>query len=431
MVKNLSNEEKGTFKLHMTYSFFEGIITGVLALNEFVLVKSLHGSNYQIGFLFQFQVIVLLFSIFFNEFLRQTIRKKRLIRVVGILTHLPLLLFFLFPKNTNIENFPVIYHYLFLSIFLIYYMARPIIYPTINLFLKNTYTHQNFGKLYGYATTLNKIVILVSTFLFGLVLDFDQSSFRFIYPGLAVLGIISIILLSKIRFKEADNFEPVKQKYIQSINNSFQRMVEIIKSNIPYRDFEIGFMFYGFAWMSTSAVITIFLGDKLGLNYSTIAFYKNSYNILAIILLPYFSKLIGDIDPRKFAVITFAALLLFIFFMALTEYYDTNFEVLGITIYYSLIISYLFYGIFAATMALLWYIGSAYFCPKEEAGDYQSVHLTLTGARGVFAPLVGVFFYELIGFTGTFALAIVSLFIGILLMFYSMKYRKDVDQYIY
>jgi Major Facilitator Superfamily len=430
MVMNLSQNEKGTFRLHMTYSFFEGIITGILALNEFVLIKSLHGSNYQIGFLFQFQVIVLLFSIFFNEFLRQTVRKKRLIKVVGILTHLPLLLFFIFPKDTEIENFPIIFHYLFLSIFLVYYMARPIIYPTINLFLKNTYTHQNFGKLYGYATTLNKIIILVSTFLFGLVLDFDHTAFRYVYPGMAVIGIISLILLSQIRFKEAEDTEIKKQKYIDSIKGSYRRMVHIIKTNIPYRDFEIGFMFYGFAWMSTSAVITIFFEKALDLNYSSIAFYKNSYNILAIILLPYFSRLIGSIDPRKFAVITFMALLLFIFFMGLTEYFQGNTEIFGIKIYYSLIASYFFYGIFAATMALLWFIGSAYFCKKEKAGDYQSVHLTLTGARGVFAPLIGVFFYELIGFTGTFALAIFSLFLGIILMFYSIHFRKDVNQYI-
>ena len=203
-------------------------------------------------------------------------------------------------------------------------------------------------------------------------------------------------------------------------------MVLILKGNKPYRDFEISFMFYGFAWMATAAVITIFFEKVLHLNYSSIALYKNAYNTLAILLLPYFGKLIGKIDPRKYAIYTFGFMLLHLFFLGLTEYYNIYFEIWGLKIYYSLIASYIFYGLFAATMALLWYIGSAYFCKNEEVSDYQSVHLTLTGFRGIFAPLVGIFFYELFGFTGVFLLGIVSLAIAILIMLLSMK-RKGLE----
>jgi hypothetical protein len=97
--------------------------------------------------------------------------------------------------------------------------------------------------------------------------------------------------------------------------------------------------------------------------------------------------------------------------------------VFGIRIYYMLVISFIFYGIFAATMALLWFIGSAYFCRPEEADDYQSVHLSLTGVRSLFAPLFGVFFYELIGFAGTFILTMFTLLIAMALMRWS--YRRD------
>ena len=95
----------------------------------------------------------------------------------------------------------------------------------------------------------------------------------------------------------------------------------------------------------------------------------------------------------------------------------------GLDLYLMLGFAYLSYGVFAATMALLWFIGSAYFCKTEEAGDYQSVHLFLTAARASVAPLFGVFFYELVGFTWTFLLAITSLLGGIGLMVWS--YRRD------
>ena len=97
------------------------------------------------------------------------------------------------------------------------------------------------------------------------------------------------------------------------------------------------------------------------------------------------------------------------------------FEFLGITVYYTLILYIIFHGIFAATMVLIWNIGSAYFCKPEEAGTYQSLHLSLTGARAVFAPLLGVLFYEMFGFTVTFSIAIVSLLIAMWLMRWSYK----------
>jgi len=52
-------------------------------------------------------------------------------------------------------------HYLFLGIFLFYYLAQPIVYPIINDILKNNYTHSHFGRLYSYAATTQKIVIIV------------------------------------------------------------------------------------------------------------------------------------------------------------------------------------------------------------------------------------------------------------------------------
>lgn len=187
----------------------------------------------------------------------------------------------------------------------------------------------------------------------------------------------------------------------------------------------MGFMFYGFSFMITVTVITIFLERALHLNYSSVAFYKNGYNVLAIILLPYTGKLLGKIDPRQFAVITFGSLTLFILFMMLTEYYPGHRLILGIEVYPMLVIAYIFYGIFAATMALLWFIGSAYFCKPDEAGDYQSVHLSLTGVRAMFAPLLGVLFYELFGFTITFLVAIGSLLVGIGIMFWSFRKEKS------
>ncbi len=417
-----SEKEKKAFYLHLIYSVLDGIILGVLALNEFVLIKELKGSPYQIGILFQFTTVVLLFSIPFNEFIKRKVNKTKFLRLIAILTRAPLLLLFLFPKSISAQTDELFYQILFLVIFLIYYSTNPLIFPMINGYLKNSYKHENFSKLYGYASTANKIIMLAATFLFGLLLDFKSYSYTFVYPFLALLGIASIYILTQIKYQA-----PVIQKtgsILISLKKVQKNLISIIKTNKPFRDFEIGFMFYGFAWLVSIAVIAMFLKNELKLSYSGIAFYKNFYTTVSIILTPFFGKLMGKVSPRKFAVYTFLMMLFYLLFMGLTQVFPAYVEIFNIKIYWSLLISFLSYGIFGAMMGILWYIGSAYFSKDKDAADYQSIHLSLTGFRGAFAPLVGIFFYKYLDYSGVFMIGIFSLLIAISSQIISLRRHK-------
>ncbi len=420
-LKNISISEKRTFFFHSIYSTIDGILYGILALNEFVLLKSLKGSEYQVGFLFQLPVIVLLFSIFFNELIKRTRHKKSFLNIFVIITRLPLLLILLFPSN--IQDVKIYHQYSFLLILLIYYFSSPIILPMINLFLKQSYTHENFGKYYGLSTSISKIAALISTFLAGFILDINQYFFRYLYLFMAIAGIISIFILTRIDYQ--NRIPVIKRTLYKSAVDSLKKFKEILTTNKPFLHFQIGFMLYGLAYMGTSGVISIFLNNELGLNYSSLAFYKNGCNTINFLLLPFFGKLLGKTDPRKFAVITFSSLGFFLLFFLITNYVRASFSFWQVEVYYTLIISYIFYGIFSATMGLLWYIGSAYFCKNDEVADYQSIHLSLTGFRGAFAPLIGIYFYMILDFSGVFAAGIIFLVLAVLMMFWSIKKFKQ------
>lgn len=421
-LSNLNEAERFTFRLHLAYSILEGVVLGVLALNEFVFLKSLKGSNMQLGILFQFSMLVFIGLIFINELIRRTKNKASMLRKTAIITRLPLMLLIFFPRSEAGLDGDSIYHLIFLAIFLIYYLASPIIYPTINQFLKNTYRHENFGRLYSNATSINKVVMLVVTFAYGWWLDIDPYAFTWVYPAIAIIGVASVHLLSKIPYTDKDIV--IRKSFKQAVIDSINRMVQLMSNNKPYLHFELGFMLYGFAFMSTVAVITIYYDEVLHLNYSSVAFYKNSYNILAIAILPFFGKLLGKIDPRRFAGITFGSMMLYIVALSLTQYFPAYVDIWKLKIYYMMLAYIFFHGVFAATMVLLWNIGSAYFGKDEDAGDLQSVHLSLTGIRAAFAPIVGIVFYQLFGFTITFSIAILCLFLAILLMIWSYKRNK-------
>jgi MFS family permease len=419
---DLTEGEKRVFRIHTTYSILEGVIAGVLALNEFVFIKSLHGSSYQLSVLFQFSVLVFLVLLVFNEMLKRVKSKVKLLRFTGALTRLPLFVLVFFPGTHAAVSGDSVYHYIFLAVFLVYYLGNPAIFPVINLLLKHNYRQEVFGKLYSFATFWNKVVMLLTTFVYGFLLDADNFAFRWVFPIIAIIGSVSLVLLSRIHYEEKEIFAPAK-KFFASILESGTNMYKTWNGNKAFKHFEVGFLCYGFAFMSTITVITLFFERSLHLNYSGVAFYKNAYNILALLWIPFFGRLLGRIDPRKFAAITFATILLYLLSLALTSWFPGYVEMMGIRIYYFLLLYIIGQSLFAATMSLLWSIGSAYFCKPEEAADYQSVHLFLTGTRAVFAPILGVLFYEMYGFEFTFMVGAAFALIAVLVMIWS--YRRD------
>ena len=424
----LNDAEKKTFTLHTIYSLIEGVVLGVLALNEFVFLRSINGSPYQLSFLFQFSMLVFVFLIFINEFVRRTKQKRRMLRRVGLLTRLPLIGLAFFPRIPAAYDGDSIYHYIFLAIFLIYYLAAPVVNPTINLFLKNAYRHKNFSRLYSISTSLNKIVMLVVTFAYGIILDKDYYAFTWVFPVVAILGISSIFVFSRIPYRLPETMD-VREPVLKSVGSSMRRMLGIVWKNKPFLHFEASFMFYGFAFMSTVSVIFIYFEESLHLSYSSMAFYRNAYNVGAIILLPIAGRLLGSVDPRKFSVLTFGSMFTYIGFLVLTDFFPGNFDFMGITVFYMLMGYILFHAVFASTMPLLWNIGSAYYCADEDAGDYQAVHLWLTGIRSVFAPAIGIVFYQQFGFIPTFVIGMVALLIAMMISvwsFYQSKKQKSI-----
>lgn len=416
---DLNPQESRTLKLHLFYSGIEGIAAGALLLTEFIFIKSLKGSNVQLAFLFQFNMVVFLFAMLANEILRRYTNRKVLLRTIAVVSKLPLVGLAFFPDVSHQQGLPPIYHTLFLGIFLFYFITRIVVIPSVNQYLKGNYRHENFGRLFGYSVTIQKVAMLLSTFVAGLLLDINPNSYKIFYPIVGILAMISVFQLTKIKFVQKE--EIIDTPLWKSLHQSFIRIFQILKFNKSFRHLEMGFMIYGFAWMSTHAVITIFYERALHLNYSSVAFYKNAFNLVAIAFLPFFGKVIGKRDPRRFAIITFGSLLLFILFTALTEYYNGYTEVYGIKIYYMLMVAVLFNGLFMGSMPILWGIGSSYFCQPDEAADYQSVHLFLTGVRALLAPVIGIKLYEWAGFSYTYATGVVLLFFAILLMIWSEK----------
>jgi hypothetical protein len=54
---------------------------------------------------------------------------------------------------------------------------------------------------------------------------------------------------------------------------------------------------------------------------------------------------------------------------------------------------------------MAWNMGSIYFAGKQDASIFQSVHVTMTGIRGLVAPALGYALLKLFNITTVFAVA--------------------------
>lgn len=419
--KKLESIEKKAFKLHFIYSIIEGIVIGVTLLNEFVFLRSLKGSEFLTGILFFGSVIVYLSLIFFNELIRRSNDKKKLIRITALITRLPLLVFVFFPNQLNGQG-NLIIHLGFILIFFFYFLGTTITLPTINLLLKDSYKKNNFGKLYGYSATANKLSVLIGTFVFGQMLYQNYFVFRFVYPSIGILSIVALFTLSTIPFKQTTII--IKNKFATSLKNSLKRMYSILVNDKAFFHFELAFFAYGIAFMITSPVITFFFESYMKLSYAGISTYKAAAGIITVIALPLLGILSDKIDPRRFGIINFSAMLVYVLFIMITEYIQQYTIVGNIEIYYTLVVAFFAFGIFNAAGALSWNIGSSFFSKNaNDSADYQSVHISLTGIRALMAPM-GVLIYTIIGYKYTFGISIFFLILAILILIISTRKKQ-------
>lgn len=417
--------ERIAFRLHLSYSAIEGIILGILALNEFVFIKSMAGKPIQLAFLFQFSMLVFLLSAFVHRFFSSGKRVRKLIRITALITRLPMVVFLFFPETIRPED--QTYNYLFLGAFLLYYLANPLIYPNINHFLRNSYQHHNFGFLYSMSTSFNKIIMMIVTFVYGLMLDHDPMVFRYVLPLVGVLAVVSAFLLTMIPFKDKHGAYGENLHGDPLLKNAFKNIVEVLRQNKAFFMFQVAFMFYGLSFMIGMPATNLFYKEILELNYSSVAFYRNAYNIVAIAALPFMGRLLGKTGPMRFGVITFASLLFYFLFVILTGLFPWNVTVLNIKIYHIMIIALVFHGLFASTMSLLWNIGSSYFGKNENAARLQNVHLFLTGIRAIPAPILGIWLYEAFGYVVCFSTTLVLLCIGILVIRRTLHHQNEAE----
>jgi hypothetical protein len=411
--------EKRTFFLHIVAQFFNGISLGFLLLQDVILKKSLHGSDFLIMILAFLTSTSNLASIYGTEIVNRSQSRSRTIIMMGFTGKFFLVLSPLFNN----------------AVFYIMCLASTayldgMLLSSWNIVYKHNYTEQKRSKLFAYVSTISTVMVLATSTIFGHFLDMNYALYRFCFPAAGLMGMITYYNLSKmISMSMDDHIEPVKRRVREFTYKLFKDivilpirdMIRIFRRNKRFLRFEIYFFLYGMAFMVILPAIPVYLVDNLNLNYTPISIAKGlAFHSALILFTPIMGKIHGSGDPTKFCGYVFLILALYPLLMVTARYSDSITPAFDrLVVIYA---AHFIFGIGMSGITIAWALSTIYFSPVPEVSNYQAAHITLTGLRGLFSPALGYAVMKIFAIEYTFFLSAILFFSGGILML--NEYRK-------
>ncbi|HNT28180.1 MAG TPA: MFS transporter, partial [bacterium] len=163
-----------------------------------------------------------------------------------------------------------------------------------------------------------------------------------------------------------------------------------LRENAPFRRFEAAFFTYGSGFMVVLPAMPILLVDHLNLSYSVVSFGRGVMSaIFLIIFTPLLGRVLDRRDPVFLSMVSFFTLIAYPTLLIAAWFLRGAAEPL----FY---LSFAAFGIAMAGVTLTWNVGPMYFAATpQEIPRLMSVHVTLTGLRGLLVPILGYFLLKI------------------------------------
>lgn len=358
---------------YLAGAFFAGIYAFIDSMVDIIAKKSLHASPLIVTFLTMLPSMTLLFSVFLTNLAEKCPKQKLLLRIVAFIGRFSFVIFLFYI------SIPV-----YLIILTLCFTAFTLFNPMLNNFLKDTFSPRERGRFVGIAMSITAATAVVYSRCAGKLLDIRPSLTAAILAAGGVAGFLYFYITS-IPFKD----HPVDRTKKTTLN-PFATMIRVFKKDPVFFRFETYFFVYGIAFMIILPAIPIYLVDILKLNYSVISSAKVLIPQLFVIgLAPFVGKLHDKTTPQRFSGLSFLLLSSFPLLLGLASFFPQQGAII------LLLSAYVMYGISMIGVSFAWNISTIELAKHGTPQQYQSIHITLTGIRGLIIPPLGYFLLKM------------------------------------
>ncbi len=391
-LKNLSPSEKHSTYLLLLAAIFNGVVQSLNQTQDIIARKALHAQDWQLMAMTMIWPISNFLSIWWGRIFEKSCHKSRYFLLAGVVGRLTMV-YAIWLVSMN--------EYMLLLALL--FSANSLLIPAQNSIYQKNIDNSRRAKVFGYTISISMVISIAVTFLAGRLLDIHEQSFRWILVATGFCGFISCAVLSMIRIQDpiaSPSCE--KTPWKDHILEPVKRTLALLKENKPFAAFERSFSIYGMGFIMMQPIIPIYLVDKLNLSYTNNFLAKGIISQIGILFLsPVLGKIHDRVHPFKFISYSFALLMVFPLMFVVSSLWS-GVSIIPVVIVF---VAYFVFGIAMTAINVSWNMSSIFFAGKEDASMYQSVHVTMTGIRGLIAPILGFTLLQLFNITAVFVVA--------------------------
>ncbi|MDO9578261.1 MAG: MFS transporter [Candidatus Cloacimonadales bacterium] len=405
----LTELERRTFSALLVASIFQGFVLSSFQTQDIIAKKALHALDWQVTILVMLWPLSNLFSIWWGKILEHSHKLSRYFILAGIFGRLVLLLMLWITS-----------YYQYMGIMILVFSFNAFISPAQNSILQNNIQKQNRGNLFGYTASLVTLVSITFSFVAGKLLDVNENWFRYFFALVGILGLIHCIIMSRIKLKKSHNPEKAFLSLQEVFFKPIARTIEVLKKNKDFAVFQRNFMIYGIAYMILLPAIPKYLVETLKMEYSQTFLAKSILSQVGILILaPLAGRFFDKKNPAFFTALSFALISFYPIILLISL-----FHVGTVYVNYIVYLAFLIYSVAMTGIVISWNISSIQFAGDEDVSMYQSVHVTLTGIRGMIGPFLGLFIMEILGIKAVF---ITAIFLFLLAAYLSFRLYLRMD----
>jgi MFS family permease len=220
--------------------------------------------------------------------------------------------------------------------------------------------------------------------IMGALLQRDPMSFRWTFPVAGILIVLGSLLYTRVRVRR-------HRSLINAERNSpdlpgWRQIIRILRDDAPYRRYLLCLFVFGSGNLMVAAPLVIIMSEQLNLGELMQVIITASLPLAGLPLsAPFWARWLNRTHILQFRAwhgwVWVGAILVLAIGCAM---YSLPLLVAGSTLM----------GIAFGGGRLVWNIGHNDFAGDDVATHYMGLHVTLTGVRGLFAPFIGVLFYQ-------------------------------------
>ncbi len=384
--------ERRSVELLLFAALFNGVVQSLAQTQDIIARKALHAQDWQLMVMTMIWPLANLLSIWWGRIFEKSCHKSRLFIAAGLLGRLSLVLGIWISTMNE-----------YLVLLALMFSANSLLIPAQNSIFQKNIDSSRRAKIFGYTLSLSMIISVIITFVAGRLLDTHEQSYHWILVGTGICGFIYCLVLSTIRIQEAPGTKdcarlPWKKMILEPLQSTFKLM----KENKAFAAFERNFSIYGMGFIMMQPIIPIYLVDNLHLSYTHNFLAKGILSQVGLLFLsPYLGKMHDRIHPFKFISRSFALLMVFPLLFVVSSLWAGE----GLVPVLIVFVAYLIFGVAMSAVNVAWNMSSIFFAGKEDASLYQGVHVTMTGIRGLIAPILGYTLLKVFNITAVFVVA--------------------------